>query len=97
MDLGLSTHLTNKHAISGDIHFLTKFALVISVIVMLFISITVKCFLSRPVPYRPLTKEYRFPCDPDDYKAKLEAEGKTYDPEAGLKLEKEGSSNIQPE
>ena len=60
----------------GDIHFLRKFSLFIVIVMMLFIPLCVSCFLSRPIPYRPLTKEQQqFPCDPNDVKPEGEMNG----------------------
>ena len=47
--------------------------MVIVIAMMLFLPLCVKGFLSRPIPYRPLTKEQRkFPCDPNDVKREAE-------------------------
>ena len=44
---------------------------------MFFLPLSVKGFLARPIPYRPLTKEQRkFPCDPNDVKREGEVNSK---------------------
>ena len=54
---------------AGDVYFLRRLTLAIVILMMLFLPLCVKGFLSRPIPYRPLTKEQRkFPCDPNDVK-----------------------------
>ena len=50
--------------------------MVIVIVMMLFLPLCVKGFLSRPIPYRPLTKEQRkFPCDPSDVKREAVVNG----------------------
>ena len=62
---------------AGDVYFLRRLTLAIVILMMLFLPLCVKGFLSRPIPYRPLTKEQRkFPCDPNDVKREAEVNGK---------------------
>ena len=80
----------------GNVYALRAFALTLAVLMMFFVSMSVKYFLARPIPYRPLTKEARNPCNPEEYKAKVARQLKEDDdddPEKGPKIKMEVSSN----